>query len=184
MLNQLQAIKQFSVSSLSYLTLDSFFFPFWVQDGYVACSKPEFNLFPSRDMSFVLGDPVCSKASLRYVVNMFLTKHKHSMFVHIKPKTAVILKECGHYIFPFGSECFIDIDSYADQITWKRYSSVKRSRHYLRKKEVLFEPYFWDCEVDSMAICYMVIEVKDNKQLQKLKNVIIKAVQPQSIERF
>jgi len=39
-------------------------------------------------------------------------------------------------------------------------------------------------EVDSMAICYMVIEVKDNKQLQKLKNVIIKAVQPQSIERI
>ena len=39
-------------------------------------------------------------------------------------------------------------------------------------------------EVDSMAICYMVIEVKDNKQLQKLKNVIVKAVQPQSIERI
>ena len=39
-------------------------------------------------------------------------------------------------------------------------------------------------EVDTMAICLMVIEVKDNKQLQKLKNVIIRAVQPQSIERF
>ena len=38
-------------------------------------------------------------------------------------------------------------------------------------------------ELDGMAICYMVIEVKDIKQLQKLKNTIIKAVQPQSIER-
>jgi len=38
-------------------------------------------------------------------------------------------------------------------------------------------------ELDSMAICYMVIEVKDIKQLQKLKNTIIKAVKPQSIER-
>ena len=38
-------------------------------------------------------------------------------------------------------------------------------------------------EKDGMAVCFMVIEVKDSKQLTKLKNVIIKAVQPQSIER-
>ena len=39
-------------------------------------------------------------------------------------------------------------------------------------------------EKDGMAVCYMVIEVKDSKQLTKLKNTIIKAVQPQSIERI
>ena len=38
-------------------------------------------------------------------------------------------------------------------------------------------------EKDGMAVCYMVIEVKDSKQLKSLKNAIIKAVQPQSIER-
>ena len=38
-------------------------------------------------------------------------------------------------------------------------------------------------EKDGMEVCFMVIEVKDSKQLTKLKNVIIKAVQPQSIER-
>ena len=37
--------------------------------------------------------------------------------------------------------------------------------------------------IDGMAICYMVIEVIDIKQLQKLKSAIIKAVHPQSIER-
>ena len=38
-------------------------------------------------------------------------------------------------------------------------------------------------EKDSMVVCFMVIEVNDSKQLSKLKNAIIKAVQPQSIER-
>ena len=38
-------------------------------------------------------------------------------------------------------------------------------------------------EKDSMVVCFMVIEVNDSKQLTKLKNAIIKAVQPQSIER-
>ena len=37
--------------------------------------------------------------------------------------------------------------------------------------------------VDGLAVCYMVIEVKDVKQLQKLKSAVIKAVNPQSIER-
>ena len=39
-------------------------------------------------------------------------------------------------------------------------------------------------EKDGMAICFMVIEVKDSNQLTKLKNTIIKAVHPQSIERI
>ena len=38
--------------------------------------------------------------------------------------------------------------------------------------------------IDGMAICYMVIEVSDIKQLTKLKNTIIKAVNPQTIERI
>ena len=37
--------------------------------------------------------------------------------------------------------------------------------------------------VDGLAVCYMVIDVKDVKQLQKLKSAVIKAVNPQSIER-
>jgi len=36
---------------------------------------------------------------------------------------------------------------------------------------------------DGLAVCYMVIEVNDSKQLKKVKNSIIKAVNPISIQR-
>ena len=38
--------------------------------------------------------------------------------------------------------------------------------------------------IDGMAICYMVIEIRDSKQLKRLKNAIVKAVNPSSIERI
>ena len=37
---------------------------------------------------------------------------------------------------------------------------------------------------DGLAVCFMVIEIKDIKQLTKLKNAIIKAVNPINIERI
>ena len=38
--------------------------------------------------------------------------------------------------------------------------------------------------IDGMAICYIVIEIRDSKQLKRLKNAIVKAVSPSSIERI
>ena len=37
--------------------------------------------------------------------------------------------------------------------------------------------------VDGLAICLMIVEVSNSKQLQKLKNAIEKAVNPMSLER-
>ena len=38
--------------------------------------------------------------------------------------------------------------------------------------------------MDGLATCYMVIEIRDIRQLTKLKNTIIKAVNPTNIERI
>ncbi len=38
--------------------------------------------------------------------------------------------------------------------------------------------------LDGLAVCFMVIEIKDIKQLTKLKNAIVKAVNPINIERI
>ena len=37
--------------------------------------------------------------------------------------------------------------------------------------------------VDGLAVCLMIVEVSNSKQLQKLKNAIKKAVNPMSLER-
>ena len=99
------AMKEHGAHSLAYSTLQTNMKYHSCSSGYLA-----YRVLRDGQTVAVLGDPVCAFHDLEDCLVGFLDIHPHAIFLQISQTTAGTLQRLGHYVNPFGKECWLDIN--------------------------------------------------------------------------